>query len=238
MSVEEGAEGAEIEISGFVLSEHDLMATVTRVAELARDRVSADMAGVTVISHGGPRTWAYTDPDTVFIDGVQYDTGVGPCVDAVRLQTPLHIDDTARDDRWPEFATAARARGVCSTLSMPIAVHDEAAFGAFNLYSRQRNQFADQPTYQLSLFVDQAAVLLLNAREFWDARTTVEGLQVAMQSRATIEQAVGILMAPGGRTPEQAFQMLVRASQRENRKLRVIATEIVERAMKRRPSEG
>ena len=41
-------------------------------------------------------------------------------------------------------------------------------------------------------------------------------------------------MAGGGRSPDEAFQVLVRASQRENRKLRDIAAEIVERA--RRPA--
>ena len=37
-------------------------------------------------------------------------------------------------------------------------------------------------------------------------------------------------MVGGGRSPDEAFQVLVRASQRENRKLRDIAAEIVERA--------
>jgi AmiR/NasT family two-component response regulator len=37
-------------------------------------------------------------------------------------------------------------------------------------------------------------------------------------------------MASGGRSPEEAFQILARASQRENRKLRDIAADIVQRA--------
>ena len=42
-------------------------------------------------------------------------------------------------------------------------------------------------------------------------------------------------MAAGGRNADEAFQVLVRASQRENRKLRDIAAQIVERAHQRRP---
>jgi hypothetical protein len=40
-------------------------------------------------------------------------------------------------------------------------------------------------------------------------------------------------MAAGGRSPDDAFQLLVRASRRENRKLRDMAAEIVERAQHR-----
>ncbi len=58
-------------------------------------------------------------------------------------------------------------------------------------------------------------------------------LQQAMESRAVIEQAEGILMAAQGCDPDEAFQILVRASQNQNRKLRAIATEIVARRAKR-----
>ncbi len=56
-----------------------------------------------------------------------------------------------------------------------------------------------------------------------------------MASRATIEQAKGVLMARGGISPEQAFDILVRASQRENRKLRDVASDLVERVQQRQP---
>jgi AmiR/NasT family two-component response regulator len=61
-------------------------------------------------------------------------------------------------------------------------------------------------------------------------------LRQAMQTRATIDQAIGLLMAPGGRTPKAAFDLLVRASQRENRKMRDMAAEMVDRAG-HRPSD-
>ena len=68
--------------------------------------------------------------------------------------------------------------------------------------------------------------------------TMNENLNQAMQSRATIDHAVGIVMATGGKTSKEAFQVLVRASQRENRKLREIAEEIVARVeASRRPTE-
>jgi PAS domain S-box-containing protein len=54
----------------------------------------------------------------------------------------------------------------------------------------------------------------------------------AMETRAVIEQAKGMLIATHGCTPDAAFEMLSESSQRSNRKLRDIATAMVENAWK------
>jgi AmiR/NasT family two-component response regulator len=59
-------------------------------------------------------------------------------------------------------------------------------------------------------------------------------LAKAMRSRATIEQAKGILIGRLGCSPDQAFQLLVAQSQHENRKLRAVAEELVTRNIKGR----
>jgi AmiR/NasT family two-component response regulator len=53
-------------------------------------------------------------------------------------------------------------------------------------------------------------------------------MRLAMESRAVIEQAKGVLMAQRGVDDQQAFDILRDASQRYNRKLREIAAGIVE----------
>jgi AmiR/NasT family two-component response regulator len=53
-------------------------------------------------------------------------------------------------------------------------------------------------------------------------------MRLAMESRAVIEQAKGVLMAQRHVDSDQAFEMLREASQRYNRKLREIALGIVE----------
>jgi len=49
-----------------------------------------------------------------------------------------------------------------------------------------------------------------------------------LQSQPTIEQAKGLPMAQHGCTPDEAFAMLKRASQRENRKLRDVARAMID----------
>ncbi|MEY4229853.1 MAG: hypothetical protein RLZZ362_702 [Actinomycetota bacterium] len=55
----------------------------------------------------------------------------------------------------------------------------------------------------------------------------VQGLRRAMEHRAEIEQAKGIVMANLGCGPDEAFDILRRQSQHENRRLREIAHELV-----------
>ena len=67
-----------------------------------------------------------------------------------------------------------------------------------------------------------------------DCEQEVLGLKKRLESLPVIEQAKGILIAAEGCTPDGAFEMLKRASQRENLKLRDIAARIVEHAVDRR----
>jgi len=226
-----GAE-AFLALSQFFVNDSTLGETLTRVAELSCEVGPADMAGITMLVDGKPRTGVFTDPEAPLIDESQYDTGQGPCLDSFRLQRVYRIDSTADDNRWPTFAGDARAHGILSTLSLPISAQGEG-LGALNLYARKPSAFDDECIERMIAFARHASIVLANSQVYWDARQLNENLSQAMRSRAIIDYATGILMASGGRSPEEAFQLLVRASQRENRKLRDIAAEIVDRTARR-----
>jgi len=57
----------------------------------------------------------------------------------------------------------------------------------------------------------------------------VKGLRTALESRAVIEQAKGIIMGAMNCDAKRAFEILVRQSQHENRKLNEVARELVAR---------
>jgi AmiR/NasT family two-component response regulator len=63
-------------------------------------------------------------------------------------------------------------------------------------------------------------------------------LQDRLESLPVIEQAKGILIAESGCSPEEAFDVLRRASQRTNVKVRDLAAHIVADAQTRRPIQG
>jgi hypothetical protein len=66
----------------------------------------------------------------------------------------------------------------------------------------------------------------------------VAGLRRALESRAVIEQAKGIIVARTGLSPDAAFDVLVRQSQHENRKLREVAAGLVAASVRGRPGAG
>jgi GAF domain-containing protein len=218
------------ELSRVLVNEEALDDTLHRVADLAcRNIGGADLAGVTLLRDGKPTTAVFTDPASPEMDSAQYDTGVGPCLDAWRHQQVFRIDSTADDGQWPAFSQAAADHGIQSTISLPLAVRGNG-IGALNLYSKQPAAFSDEDEQVGSLFADQASVALTNAQLYDSAYRLTQQLQEALTSRAVIDQAKGILMGQRGVGVDEAFTILRTTSQRENRKLRDIAQELVDRA--------
>jgi GAF domain-containing protein len=215
-------------MSRFFVGDASLRDTLHQVSELACEAVGADMVGITMLVDGRARTAVFTDETAPEIDAAQYETGVGPCLDAFRYQQVFRIDDMDKDEQWPPFSEAAAARGINSSMSLPLVARHEG-IGALNVYSRTSAAFSDEDVAVGLQFATHAAIVLANAQAYWDAHQLGQDMAEAMKSRATIEQAKGILMAAQRCGPDDAFNILVRASQRENRKLRDMAADIVTR---------
>jgi GAF domain-containing protein len=193
---------------------------------IAVDTVPAcDLGSITTVDERGPHTSAFTDVEAVLLDEAQYRHGDGPCLAAIRHHGVEQVD-ARTDTRWPPFNETACALDVLGCLSVPL-IAGEAAVGGLNLYSKAVAQFDDDSRQTATLFADQLGVAAARAALLTDAATMVEHLRRAMESRAVIEQAKGIIIAAQRCTPEQAFTILVRASQNRNRKLRDIAADIV-----------
>jgi GAF domain-containing protein len=236
MSTDASAKALEA-LSQFVIARMSMGDTLLRVSEATLAAMpAADMAGISLLGDNGkPTTGVFTDPETPEIDAAQYESGAGPCLDSWRTGTVVRLDVMEQAvDVYPEFATRALAYGVRSSLSLPLVAGDEAV-GALNLYSRATDGFTDEDEATGRVLASAAAIVLVNASAYWQAAQLSEQLTQAMQSRAVIEQAKGILMARSPRlSADDAFDVLRKASQRENVKLRDIAQRIVER----RPSDG
>jgi hypothetical protein len=65
---------------------------------------------------------------------------------------------------------------------------------------------------------------------------TVDGLLKRLDSQGPIEQAKGIIMAQTHCTADQAFEILRRASQRSNTKLRLLALDLVAKTSRTDPA--
>jgi len=135
------------------------------------------------------------------------------------------------EDRWPDYTPTAVADGAGSSLSIGIPVQ-QAVTGGLNIYSTAVNAF-DEDTVDLAKgFPSYAAVALANAHLFASTAALATQMQDAMATRAVIEQAKGILVSQQGCSPEDAFDILVRASKTGNRKLREIAEALMKKSQR------
>ena len=105
--------------------------------------------------------------------------------------------------------------------------------GAINSYSRARDAFAEHAVALGSQFAGPAAVAVHNAYLLDRANERTQQLQRALESRAVIDQAIGIVRSRSGDDAEAAFERLARISQSEHTKLNVVAQRLVDEAVRR-----
>ncbi|HYD08804.1 MAG TPA: GAF and ANTAR domain-containing protein [Acidimicrobiales bacterium] len=212
-------------LAGFVNRGGDLEETLSALLGIGADVIGAELASLTIRDqHGRPTSAVLTTPTVLPLDEVQYDHDSGPCLDAARLHTVFRVDDTEADQRWPEYASVAAARGVFSSLSVPLVIGGESV-GSANFYDSGLGYFTPDRVRSAEVVTSQCSI----AAQYWTVARERTTLAAALESRATIEQAKGVIMATTGCTPDDAFDLLRDQSQNENRKLREIAAEVVAR---------
>ena len=160
-------------------------------------------------------TEAATSPFASTMDNLQEQSGQGPCLDAVYEQHTVLVADTAEEERWPLFSARACAGGARSILALQLFI-DGDNLGALNLYARHPHAFSEDAQQVGQMFASHAAIAYSTVRR-------QEQLRRAVTTRELIGQAQGILMERHKITADEAFGMLVLASQQKNVKLRDLA---------------
>jgi len=204
-------------LANLLTTTDDLDSALHEVAELARAAVpGCDGTAVVVRDPNRPRTVAATDDRTRALAGYQQGHEQGPGVEALQYGEPRRIDDMMSESRWPGFCAEASRRGLGSALAVPLRMARDTS-GALTLYAQGTHVFA-------GLVHD---VALSNADLYFASRRLVENLHAALDSRAVIEQAKGIIMAKERCSEQEAFESLRAQSQHTHQKLRDVARETV-----------
>ena len=208
------------------------------VAEFAMRAIpGADGAGVTLIESltDSPRVQASAVAASFVadIDAAQLEhLDEGPCISCMQSRRPTVSGSLGCDPRWPHFGGRVARMGVHSVLALPLMI-GEQVIGAINSYAYGRDTFAYHAVELGSQFAWPAAVTVYNTQILAGARERTEQLQRALASRATIDQAIGIIRSRSGVSSEEAFDRLIRMSQTDNIKLNVVAAGLVEEAVRR-----
>lgn len=203
-------------------SEDDVEATLQAITHGAVDTIpGVRYAGISLVHHRREiHTRAVTDDVARLVDEVQYETGQGPCLDAIHEQRTFRLSDMRAETRWPKFTGRTAELGILSMLSFQLFVQRDT-LGALNLYAEKPDAFTDESEHVGLLFAAHAAVAMAGAQQ-------QEHLTAALSARDVIGQAKGILMERHKLSADQAFAVLARASQDSNTKLVDVARVLAE----------
>ncbi|BCW68338.1 RNA-binding protein [Arthrobacter sp. NicSoilB4] len=217
---------------------HELVLNSSDVEEFLRElaRVSARslsepgdeiLCGITLFRHRKAATVASSSAAAQAMDEIQYAFGDGPCVTASREQETVHIPELEDCDRWPQYAATVRGHGVRSILAVPFLLDGDTR-AALNLYSRRPGRFDGRALELARDFVGQTSLALRLAVRFAHYIDTAADLKATLESRTSIDVAVGIIMAQNRCSQAEAFELLKSASSARNVKLHMVAAGLVE----------
>lgn len=201
-------------------AQRTMAATLDRIVVLAASAVPGCVhASVTLPSATTP---VATGRLARRLDAVQYATGSGPCLDALRPGPPSLSADLATEQRWAGFSAAAVRAGVRGVLSCRLAL-GEGTLGSLNLYATEPGVFGPDSIPEAAAYARQAAVALARAGEREDSAQ----LRRAVSVVPVTGLAVGLLMQARHLTEAEAFDLLRSTSHRTGRPVHDIATDVV-----------
>lgn len=220
-------------LATYVVAEHTVDGTLQLVVDLAGSAIGgAEAVGISLMRKGSVVTAVSSKSKVLAIDDLQYQSGSGPCLQAMADGQMQLVESLLTDGRWPEFTNKALYEGVLSIVAFPLRSNEEV-FGALNVYSPRERAFGEKSISVGEVFAARASVVLVNATRYEAATQLSSQLEEALQSRAVIDQAKGILMEREKISADEAFEQLKSISQRSNIKVRELAQRIVHDAVQR-----
>jgi PAS domain S-box-containing protein len=211
------------DLATVLAGQHSTQEVLDQAVQGARHAVpGAEHASICLVGKaGGLYSPSSTGELATECDNAQYQLGEGPCLQALWGDGQvLHIDDLRAETRWPAWSARAHALGAGSLLACQLTT-PRGMLGALNLYSGRPHAFDPTAAALVPVLAVQVGIAL--------ARVHNEtNLRAAIQSRQVIGQAVGILMERHRLGPTAAFDLLVKASQTSQLKLREVALRVNE----------
>jgi hypothetical protein len=203
------------------------MKSLNRLAEMAvREVPGCCGASAILVQDRELIGLASTHPDLAELIEFQLRTGEGPVAQAMRERQPAGCSDTLRDTRWPEFASEALYRGVRSSVAL---VHEFPPMSVvLSMSSVRPNALKAEQVPLAATLAAFGGAVLANASAYGDAQREAVQLRNAVESRAVVDQAKGILMHALGCSAAEALERMRRVSQTRHIKVTDVAKQVVE----------
>ncbi|MGR8007235.1 ANTAR domain-containing protein [Streptomyces hypolithicus] len=204
-------------------------AAVRTMSELARQAARCAPAccgAVATIAEGGAeRGTTATHPDLAALAAVQLAVGDGPIPAALDRGETMVAADLLTEERWPRYRALALDSGVRASATIPFCRTGIEV--TVSLYSFRPGPLDHTTSCSVGALGEQVTASLVRDRRYRAALAEVDQLETALRSRASIDQASGIVMHVLRCDSDEAFGVLRQLSQRSNRKLADVADAVV-----------
>jgi signal transduction protein with GAF and PtsI domain len=214
-------------IRGLVLTQETAQHAVDLLARVSQETIpNAFGAGVSLIQHSERVSVGSTDDLVRTADDLQYSLGEGPCLTAWSSRTPVSIEDTTTDQRFPQWSAAAAEAGICSCYSVPL-LRSRDSIGAMKVYSRVPAAFDDADRTRLTSLSVAASALLGHVQTSETSTRISSELRESLRSRDVVGIAKGILMQREGFSEAEALAALTARARRTGIPFRQLTANIV-----------
>jgi GAF domain-containing protein len=187
----------------------DLRSKAVRVRELVPDCVGVSLA---LLDHDVTLTLVADPAEFLVLDALQYlDDRAAPAPEGLAGEPE---DDLLDERRWQRLSREASARGVATTLSMPVYEH-ERLIGAVSLYAGAPNAFGGQHQDLAEIFGAWADGAVTNADLSFASLEQAAQAPRQVAGDILLEQACEILSRDLGIDMAAARQRLYAVAARE-----------------------
>jgi GAF domain-containing protein len=177
------------------------------------------------------RNAAVSDERVRHLEELQVQYQEGPCISAFEDKVLVGAQDLKTDSRWPSFSRAAVERGLRAVLASPIPYNQDAV-GVVAVLSQEEHPWPAEAELALLAFTDLAALLIATMMMGEQQTELSQQLQSALNSRAVIEQAKGVLIGQHGLSAQGAYEQIRAQARAERRKIAVVSAELVRQAVR------
>jgi GAF domain-containing protein len=172
------------------------------------------------------RNVAVSDERLAHLEELQVRHQEGPCIAAFEGKELVGAEDLAHDRRWPAFSQAAVARGVRAVLASPLPYNQDAV-GVVAVLSEKTRPWSPEGELALLAFTDLAALMIASMMQGQQQSELALQLQGALDTRAVIEQAKGVLMGQRGLSAQAAYEQIRAQARTQRRKIAAVSADVV-----------
>jgi transcriptional regulator with GAF, ATPase, and Fis domain len=217
-----------VDLADTLVAEFDVIDFLHMLTDRSVTLLAASAAGVVLADPRGElRVAAASSEAAGLIELFQLQNDQGPCLDCFRTGQPVTVMDLIEPvQRWPRFATAARQAGFRAAQALPMRLRDQV-IGTLNFFHVAPGLPGPRELGIGQALANVATIGLLQERSVRRAEAAAGELQGALDSRAVIEQAKGMLAERVDVDMDEAFQLLRRLARDNNQRLTDVARHLI-----------